>query len=53
MKSRDRFATIQTIPTKNEKGEWWFEGRQVYLISHPEWKKEFLERHKGNRHERI
>jgi len=37
------------VPRMNEKGEWWYEDQQVYLIVPPkhiqeQWKKEYLER---------
>jgi len=32
-------------PTQDKFGHWWFEGEKVYLVSHPAWKQQFLERH--------
>jgi hypothetical protein len=32
-------------PKQDEHGQWWFEGERVYLVSHPEWKEQFLKRH--------
>ena len=40
-----RFTPVEIVPKTDETGQWWFEGRKVYLRSHPEWKKEFVNRH--------